>query len=367
MLTIGSLFAGIGGIELGLERTGYFKTVWQVENEPACIKRLEKNWSEVPRYGDVRGLSGLRDTKSNTVSQKREIQKGEITNSGGSDIDVANPKSRESGEQNNQQRREDTGSGSQKVPYADLICGGFPCQDISNAGKRVGIEGKRSGLWSEMARLVGEIRPRYVLVENVSALLTRGIDRVLGDLATLGYDAEWDCIPASAIGANHQRDRVFIVAYRARELAYPISIRDRTQMGHEKDRGRSEENPSPEPFSSSSEVPNTNQGGLSKTWTEQQTARITGGSPQLPDTVFGGLEKTIQQLKCKNLGKGGAWERDPAENPSTQSFMGRVAHGVPCRVDRLKCLGNAVVPQVAEAIGYMIKEFDLRSMKKPNI
>jgi DNA-cytosine methyltransferase len=95
----------------------------------------------------------------------------------------------------------------------DVICGGFPCQDISLAGKGAGIEGKRSGLWSEYARLIGELRPRYAIVENVSALLNRGLDRVLGDLSKIGYDAEWHCIPASAVGAPHRRDRIWIVGY----------------------------------------------------------------------------------------------------------------------------------------------------------
>ena len=95
----------------------------------------------------------------------------------------------------------------------DVICGGFPCQDISVAGKGAGIAGERSGLWGEYARIVGEVRPRYVIVENVAALLGRGLERVLGDLAALGYDAEWHCIPASAVGAPHRRDRIWIVAY----------------------------------------------------------------------------------------------------------------------------------------------------------
>lgn len=96
---------------------------------------------------------------------------------------------------------------------ADVICGGFPCQDISYAGPGAGLDGDRSGLWFEYARIVGELRPRFVLVENVAALLDRGMGAVLGSLAAFGYDAEWHCIPASAAGALHARDRVWIVAY----------------------------------------------------------------------------------------------------------------------------------------------------------
>src|SRR5262249_16380197 len=127
-----------------------------------CRKVLAKHWPDVARYGDIRTITDL--------------------------------------------------------PYVDVLCGGFPCQDISNAGKREGIDGERSGLWSEMARIIGLVRPRYVVVENVSALLGRGMGRVLGDLAACGYDAEWDCIPASAVGAPHRRDRVWIVAYASRDV-----------------------------------------------------------------------------------------------------------------------------------------------------
>src|SRR5690606_13124048 len=98
---------------------------------------------------------------------------------------------------------------------ADVVCGGFPCQDISNAGKRAGITGERSGLWRELVRAIRVVRPKYAIVENVAALLGRGMGTVLGDLAESGYDAEWDCIPASAVGAYHERDRLWIVAYIA--------------------------------------------------------------------------------------------------------------------------------------------------------
>lgn len=158
MLTVLDLFSGIGGFSLGLERTGGFKTTAFCEIDPFCRRVLNKHWPEVPIYEDV---------------QKLSIPNG----------------------------------------FADVICGGFPCQDISNAGKGAGIEGERSGLWKEYARIIGEVRPRYVLVENVAALLGRGLGRVLGDLAALWYDAEWHCIPASAVGLPHIRDRVWIVAY----------------------------------------------------------------------------------------------------------------------------------------------------------
>jgi DNA (cytosine-5)-methyltransferase 1 len=94
----------------------------------------------------------------------------------------------------------------------DVVSGGFPCQDISVAGKGAGIDGARSGMWGHMARIVGEVRPRYVFVENSPALLTRGLGRVLGDLAALGYDCRWTVLGAADVGAPHQRDRLWIVA-----------------------------------------------------------------------------------------------------------------------------------------------------------
>jgi len=97
---------------------------------------------------------------------------------------------------------------------ADIICGGFPCQDISHAGKRAGITAARSGLWAYLCGAIRMVRPKYGIVENVAALLSNGMDTVCGDLAEIGYDAEWHCIPASAIGAPHERDRVWIIAHR---------------------------------------------------------------------------------------------------------------------------------------------------------
>ena len=158
MMTFGSLFAGIGGFDLGLERAG-MECKWQVEIDPFCRKVLQKHWPEVPKYEDVRKV------------------------------------------------------GKHNLEPVDLICGGFPCQDISNAGTRLGLGGERSGLWSEFYRLICDLRPNYVVVENVSALLVRGFGVVLGNLASVGYDSEWQCLPAAYFGAPHPRDRIFIVAY----------------------------------------------------------------------------------------------------------------------------------------------------------
>jgi len=158
------LFSGIGGFSLGLERTGGFETVAFCEIEDFPVKVLNKHWPNVPVYRDVRELTHER-LRSDGI---------EVT----------------------------------------CITAGFPCQDISIAGKGAGIkEGTRSGLWFEVARLIGELRPRYVVLENVSAILSRGVDIVLGDMAEIGYDCEWHCIPASAVGAHHRRDRWWCICY----------------------------------------------------------------------------------------------------------------------------------------------------------
>ena len=184
-LTFGSLFAGVGGMDLGLERAG-LECRWQVEIDPYATRVLARHWPDVRRWGNIKTF--LPDT----ASERRGAW----------------------GPRRVTARRERRALSSWVAQWrVDLIAGGFPCQDISYAGKGAGLSGERSGLWFEFARVVRTLRPRFVLVENVPALLTRGIDAVLGTLATLGYDAEWECLPASAFGLFHNRDRVFICAY----------------------------------------------------------------------------------------------------------------------------------------------------------
>ena len=230
MLTVGSLFSGIGGLDLGLERAG-MRVVWQCEVDPYASRVLKKHWPNVPNLGDI--------TK----------------------VDFT------------------------KVEPVDVLCGGFPCQNISSAGRKEGIGGKKSGLWTEYARAIGDLRPRYVIVENVRDLLVRGFGVVLGELAALGYDAEWDCIPAAAIGAPHIRDRIFIVAHRHDKRFAECNIFPKTRLP------------------------------------TQQRNNVNG----------------------LDLAERGPWVRLPD--------LLRVDAGVPARVDRLRGLGNAVVPQVAELIG----------------
>ena len=156
-MKVGSLFSGIGGLELGLERAG-MKVVWQVERDEFCRRVLAKHWPDVQRFEDVHDV------------------------------------------------------GAHNLEPVDLICGGFPCQPVSVAGKRKAQDDER-WLWPEFARIIRELRPRYALMENVPGLLVRGIGDVLGDLAEIGYNAEWECLSAGAFGAPHRRERVFLVAY----------------------------------------------------------------------------------------------------------------------------------------------------------
>lgn len=157
-MNFGSLFAGIGGIDLGLERAG-MECAWQVEIDEFCRRVLTKHWPNVPKFEDVKEC------------------------------------------------------GKHNLERVRLIAFGFPCQDISYASPNgAGIDGTRSGMWTHGARIISELRPDYALVENVPALLERGMGRVLGDLAALGYDAEWHCLSARAFGAPHLRERVFIFA-----------------------------------------------------------------------------------------------------------------------------------------------------------
>ena len=155
--TVGSLFSGIGGIDLGLERAG-FETKWQVEIDPFCRSILQKHWPQVPKFEDV-----------------TKIEEGDLE-------------------------------------PVDLVCGGFPCQPVSSSGLKLAQDDPR-WLWPYFRRILSMVRPRLVLVENVEGLLGRGLGDVLGDLSSLGYDAQWATLPAAYFGATHQRNRIFIVAY----------------------------------------------------------------------------------------------------------------------------------------------------------
>lgn len=161
MLNVLDLFSGVGGFSLGLERTGGFATTQFVEQDEACRRVLQKHWPDVPVHDDVTTFEPL-------------------------------------------------------CRY-DVICGGFPCTDVSLAGKGAGLQGERSGLWFQYLRIIDDVRPSWVLIENVAALRQRGLDQVLSGLSALGYHSRWDCIPGTAVGASHQRDRIWIVANTSRK------------------------------------------------------------------------------------------------------------------------------------------------------
>jgi DNA (cytosine-5)-methyltransferase 1 len=276
-MTYGSLFAGIGGIDLGLERAG-MSCAWQVEIAPYCVKVLQKHWPEVARYGDVREC------------------------------------------------------GSANLVPVDLICGGFPCQPHSLAGKRA-ASGDERDLWGEFARVVCELRPRWVLAENVPGLLSsesgRFFGRVLRDLAALGYCVEWESIPASAVGAPHMRDRVFVVA-RAKSAGRTTRTSERITGG------------CCTMAYSQGEHGEWSIFGRNRGWRSETETRDSGDAPDAYRESSGRITESRRERS--------QWAVEPD--------VGRVAHGVPSRVDRLRCLGNAVVPQVAEWIGRQILSAD---------
>ena len=261
------LFSGIGGFSLGLERAG-MKTVAFCEIDPFCRRVLAKHWPDVRQYEDVRTLTAER-LRADGIS-------------------------------------------------VDVICGGFPCQDISYAGNGEGLAGKRSGLWSEISRLVGELRPTVCIVENVTALLSRGMGTVCGDLAALGYDAEWHCIPASAVGAHHRRDRLWIIAHSDGFAT----------------RGLSERKEKEKPLALIDGEALANANGF-----RQQGSRRPFDA---------GYSEADGDRKINRAFDDRGWPTEPN--------VGRMAYGVPNGMDRLKALGNAVVPQIPELIGRAILE-----------
>jgi len=248
-----ALFAGIGGIGLGLkrafERRGLpFRTVCYVEWDDYCIEVLKSRirdgmLDDAPIWGDIAAFDGR--------------------------------------------------------PWAgcvDIVTGGFPCQDLSFAGKGAGLEGGRSGLFFELMRVVREVRPGIVLLENVPALLIRGFDRVAAEMAASGYDLQWDCLPAAAVGAPHRRDRVFVVAHAKQDNCFMFK------------------------------------GALAG----EEKALFARGKQ---------LQSRAKTGMCD------WWISEPP--------VDRVVNGLPAKLDkaRVGALGNAVVPQVAEYVGERLIEW----------
>ena len=293
-LRVLDLFSGIGGFSLGLERTGGFETVAFCEMKPHAQAVLAKNFPGVPCHDDVTTY---------------EFHEGE----------------------------------------ADVITAGFPCQDVSFAGAGAGLSGSRSGLYREVIRAICVVRPVRAVLENVAALLSRGLGTVLGDLAEIGYDAEWHCIPASSVGAPHRRDRIWIVANAGGEQheggSTPISGALAAELSKAylantegcrwaERRERSKQ---------SRLEPNSSREAMA------DAERIGQSGSRQP--FFAGNTEALGEGEASNAfdgSLGGQWSVEPG--------LGRVANGVPHRVDRLEELGNAVVPQIPELIGHAILE-----------
>jgi DNA (cytosine-5)-methyltransferase 1 len=308
-MTFGSLFAGIGGFDLGLERAG-MRCVWQVEKDGFCRRVLAKHWPEVRRHDDVATFP--------------------------------------------------PGDGADW--RADLICGGFPCQDISLAGKGGGIDGPRSRLWFEFARVLRLLRPRYVVVENSPALANRGLSRVLGALAELGLDAEWAVLPASAFGACHIRARMFVVAYPQR------GGRDGLHVGQQAGRvaadageGRADgpdRAAAAHPPGAGDDADADGRGCEERLQPHgEPPPRLSAPRRRDPDRLHQDVPHPDRPSRAVR-GESHLLAKQPAPVGSgwwaAEPDVVRVVHGFPGRVDRVRALGNAVVPQVAEWIGRRI-------------
>jgi DNA (cytosine-5)-methyltransferase 1 len=230
----------------------------------------------------------------------------------------------------------------------DVISGGFPCQDISAAGKGKGITGERSGLWKEMARIIGEVRPRYAFVENSPMLATRGLERVLADLTAMGYDSRWGVISAADIGANHKRERIWIVA-NTKHCGHTDSIsKVNDQKAEVPGEHRQERCGSWLPVGASGMVRDRSASGL-----HNQGLMADTDSEYVQGQQFSGdTQERPRQIMAKPALCGGASNRHWWK---TEPNVGRVADGVANRVDRLKAIGNGQVPLCAATAWRILK------------
>ena len=204
----------------------------------------------------------------------------------------------------------------------DVVSGGFPCTDISAAGKGAGIDGKASGMWKEMARIIHEVQPRYAFVENSPMLTSRGLGRVLGDLASMGFDAKWGVLGAADVGANHQRDRIWIVARQRERIPYPEH--------HGTRRGKQQQESPTRPHENA---------------TDPKSAGQPPCQDETPKRIGRPLEK---QFRGSGIGSSQWWQSEPN--------VGRVADGVAARVDRLKAIGNGQVPLCAATAWHLLTQ-----------
>ena len=331
------LFSGIGGFSLGLQNTGGFETVAFCEIEPFCHKVLKKHWQDVPIYNDIKELNY--DTLQ---------------------ADGIEP---------------------------TVITGGFPCQDISVAGEQKGIIGERSSLWSEYARLIEDVRPTWAIIENVPTLRSKGLTLVLQNLSEIGYNAEWHCIPCSAIGGLHRRDRIWIIAYPMENSRCTLGQRSFIEGENEDEVGEGNANQYQRSSSTSrddrrtQETEEDKETSLRGTVSESEVSNRTisnsmckglEGSKQ--DANHSGQSEEGNEVTSRSASKSSGIRGEPKHiitreqierfaqyaktQWTTEPKLDRVAYGIPNRVHRLKGIGNAVVPQIPQFLGESILNFE---------
>jgi DNA (cytosine-5)-methyltransferase 1 len=295
---MGSLFSGCGGLDLGLERAfgGSLETVWQVEKEPFCRKVLERHWPHAKRYDDVRTV------------------------------------------------------GAHNLEPVDVLCGGFPCQSISVAGKQEGLANEeKSGLWWEFHRIISELRPKVVVLENVANILRVGGTDVVGSLAQIGYDCEWTVISARQFGAPHLRERWFGVAFPKRIGLYLDNERRNSPYSNQ-ERSQVQPTNTQQTYKKASKMLKHSSWRIYK---EESTTYSNGERQQEQSRNPFPMEQNVVS-QCRSSQTSGTYSGNHWEGFPTQSPVCRRDDGVPNRVDRIKALGNAVVPQCAEWVGQQI-------------
>lgn len=297
-LTIGSLFSGVGGLEIGLEWAGHGPVLWQVENNPFCREWLRWWWPDVTRHEDVVAV------------------------------------------------------GAAELVPVDLICGGFPCQDVSGAGKGAGLAGARSGLWSQFARIVGELAPRWVVVENVTSGANRWLDAVVRELEELRYEALPLPLSADVVGAPHRRSRIFVVARR-------VPDPERGALGVKQQRL---------PPRREGGIPNEGQGEPGDVGSAMDVADLAGLAALWEREPHDG-----ERAACGYHADGSSgpwpWPPGPGDLDGWRSYLAhggpepglrRGTDGLPCGMDLslwkalLEAFGNAAVPQCGEVAGEVI-------------
>lgn len=344
------LFAGIGGFSLAAQWMGW-ETVAQVEWDEWCQKVLAKNFPDALRFGDI-------------VEFNKMLENGE---------NITNTESRKSGEQKtgdgwqNISRRSEKTHGQLSIGRIDILTGGFPCQPFSHAGKRKGTDDSRY-LWPAMLETIRRVKPSYVVGENVAGLVSmengKTLDRILSDLEDEGYTTEQVIIPACAVGAWHRRDRIWIIAHSVNRTDRAIRGQSGETEGLPCECG--EAGYSGESCGTDSEVYDAHrhnqglQGGAqtgnirsSREKRNQQSERYRqclGRENGQSQSLVGGM---AYGLPCW---VDGYWDREPEGVP-------RVATGVKDRVNRLKGLGNAIVPQVAYQIFKAIEQYEKKHQR----